>query len=181
MIGPDQIGVPRIGGVVNIAAFIQTENPIENRTLPDASEITNVGISIDGALTAVDELPAQASYSGQVVTIQPSDLSGAQNPEDARTNSDFTATATFGQTNTLTGSVFDQTDGANVATIEADITGNTFSGNVTDNGGNGSTSLDGGFFGQNAEAIAGAGSGVIGGERTSIGLVGTRTDNVPVN
>ena len=185
VIGPDQIGVPNIGGVVSVAAFIQTENPIQNGTLPDAPEITNVGISIDGALTAVDELPAQASYSGQAVFIQPSDLSGVQNSEDARAINDFTATATFGQTNALTGSILENSDGPGEptieATIEATITGNTFSGNITGNDGTGFTSLDGGFFGQNAEAIAAAGVGESDGENFSVGLVGTRTDNVPVN
>jgi hypothetical protein len=167
--------------VVNSAILIQTENPIENRTLPGADEIENIAISIDGALTPIADLPAQATYSGGFVVVSSSSVAGASQPEGAGTNGTFNATATFGQTNELTGNLFDGNDNANVATIQADITGNTFNGTITDNEGAGTTSLDGGFFGQNAEAIAGAGTGEVEGETISIGIVGTRTDNAPVN
>jgi hypothetical protein len=180
-IGPDQTGLPNLRGVVNSAILIQTENPIENRTLPGADEIENIAISIDGALTPIADLPAQATYSGGFVVVSSSSVAGASQPEGAGTNGTFNATATFGQTNELTGNLFDGNDNANVATIQADITGNTFNGTITDNEGAGTTSLDGGFFGQNAEAIAGAGTGEVEGETISIGLIGTRTDNVPIN
>ena len=163
---------------LNITPFI-TGTDFDNDNEPT---FNSVGFIIEGNLTPVSDLPAQATYSGRasVINLESIQRTTEESPNPFMT-SDFTATATFGQTNTLTGSLTDRTNGANFATIDADITGNTFSGSVTDNAGPGSVSLDGGFFGPNADEIAGAGSGVIDGERTSIGLVGSRTDNVPVN
>ena len=181
-IGPDQTGLPNLSGVVNSAILIQTENPIENRTLPNADEIENIAITIDGALTPVEDLPAQAAYSGGIVVVAADRLAGASQPDDdAISNGSFTAIATFGQTNELSGTLTNDNNPSGFATIQADITGNTFSGTVNDNEGGGSAPLDGGFFGQNAQAIAGAGTGEVNGRNISIGLVGSRTDNAPTN
>lgn len=182
---PDNIEENIFGGEVDTVEVILT--PFVTGTNFDndqAATFNNAGFAIEGNRTAVDELPAQANYSGSITVTTLENIANTTNDPDNENpfdRSNFTATATFGQTNTLAGSVTDVEDGSNVATIQADITGNTFSGSVTDNNGAGSTSLDGGFFGPNAHDIAGSGSGVVDGNRTLLGLIGTRTDNVPVN
>jgi hypothetical protein len=162
----------------------------------DIDSISNFGFlvsqdAVGGAdairVTPVDDLPAQATYSGRFFSISERSIAEAtpefneQNPtgDDFVFEDRFEVTATFGQTNELTGSAF--SDEGQFATIDADITGNTFSGTVTDGDGRGGTSLNGGFFGEDAREILGSGSGTVNGNSVAISIEGTRTDNVPVN
>ena len=169
---------PRAEGVnLHIIPFI-TGTDFDNDNAPT---FNSAGFIIEGNLTEVSDLPSQATYSGRASSISIESI-GRTTEDDPNpyTTSNFTATATFGQTNTLNGSLSDRTNGNDVATINAEITGNTFSGTITDNEGAGSTTLDGGFFGPNADAIAGAGTGNIDGEQIVIGIDGVRTD-IPLN
>ncbi len=163
---------------LNITPFIVGTN-FDSDAEPTLS---NAGFIIEGNLPPTADLPSQANYSGRTAVISLESIADTT-PEDPNpyTSSNFTATATFGQTNTFNGSLTDPINGESVATIKADISGNTFNGTITDNAGEGSISLDGGFFGPNAEEVAGAGSGVLDGDQFSIGLLGSRTDNVPTN
>lgn len=140
---------------------------------------TNVGFLVTGRLTELNSLPASATYSGEFVVAD----TGGSDPEvlNMFSNRPFEATATFGETNTLTGTVNGFiNDNVQQRNINADITGNTFSGTVS-NGSGDAFSLDGGFFGVDAASVVGSGAGVVNGEAVAIGLAGNRTDNVPTN
>ena len=137
--------------------------------------------------TPLDQLPAQANYAGRFLIISEQTIANGT-PDDPNEDLDnidlieqaeFTAVATFGQTNTLEGSVLDE--GNRVGEIDADITGNTFAGTVNEIDGEGSATLNGGFFGVNGQEILGSGSGVINGEQSAIAIEGSRTDNMPTN
>ncbi len=162
----------------------------------DPTRIDNVGFLVGAGAndnndiinTPIDQLPAQATYGGNFYRIsERTATEGSDNlpdnatptAEDLIENDQFTATATFGETNELVGSVI--SNGDRVGEIEADITGNTFVGSVSGLDGEGTATLNGGFFGENGQEILASGSGTIDGQASAVALIGDRTDNVPTN
>ena len=194
------VGILRIteteqGRASRVSGVFLVGNGIDRLEQTDIDSISNFGFVLSqdagGAnairVTPVDDLPAQATYSGRFFSISQNTIVEATQEFDERnpTGDDFIfedrfdATATFGQTNTLEGSVFDE--GNRVAEINADITGNTFAGTVNGLDDESSATLNGGFFGVNGQEILGSGSGVLNGEQSAIAIEGSRTDNVPIN
>ena len=138
------------------------------------SLVTDIAVATDGDLTPVANLPASAEYRGSYMAAT---LTSVNDAGDAAGSVDsggaFSATATFGATNTITGTLNDGT--ADIGAISGTITDNRFSATVNgQNGVTGSGTLAGGFYGPGAEEIAGSGSGQFQGEDTVIAVIGQK-------
>ena len=133
--------------------------------------VSDVGAAIIGDLTPEQNLPAFATYRGQwngaVV-----DGTSVQNTGATRVGS-FSATADFGPRQKVNGT-FRDIDGLTAARLDADITGNQFSGSFSDQTSNTVGDIKGGFFGPNAEEIAGVGAVSDDDDKIAISFIGSR-------
>ena len=133
--------------------------------------VTDVGAAIIGDLTPEQNLPASANYRGQWNGAVAEGTS-VQNTGATRVGS-FSATADFGPRQKVNGT-FRDTDGLIAARLDADITGNQFSGSFSDQTSNTVGDIKGGFFGPNAEEIAGVGAVSEDDDKIAISFIGSR-------
>ena len=153
----------RSGRHVDTGFYVQGSN-----LFTPTERVSNVGAIIDGNLTPVQNLPAVAVYRGTwngaiIENNQVSAIGGGGN---------FTATADFGPRQEVTGTL---RDGASTLfNIDADINGNEFSGTLNSSTNQPVLPVQGGFFGPNAEEIAGAAAGSINGAQVGVSFIGNR-------
>lgn len=154
----------RAGRHVDTAFYFKGTNLLRSN-----ERISQVGAILDGDLTPTANLPAIANYRGtwNAAAAAPGAVGFGE-------VGNFTATADFGPRQKVTGN-FRDTRGQNVAALDAKINGNEFSGEFSDPSGAGETiDINGGFFGPNAEEIAGAGAVVDGSDKIAVSFIGSR-------
>lgn len=140
-----------------------------NLTNSRTARATSVGATVTGTLTPVQNLPSVAVYSGN----WNSGLTQNGRPIGAGEIGRFSATANFGQRKEVTGTFRDNT-GQTIIRMDADIKGNQFEGKFKDTSNRNISDVEGGFFGPNAEEIAGASSVTQAGEGIAISFIGTK-------
>jgi len=85
----------------------------------------------------------------------------------------FSATADFGARQEVTGTLRNNT-GQTAARLNGDIEGNQFTGTLSDTTSSRLGDVNGGFYGPNAEEIAGAGAFEDGQDKLAISFIGSR-------
>lgn len=159
---------------ISSGSFVDTSLFVKGSDLTNpagSGRVTDVGAAINGTLTPVENLPSVAFYRGEwnaVATDGPT--AGAVGLGQI---GNFSATADFGSRQDVSGTFRDDS-GQTVLRLDADITGNEFAGTFSDTSNNEVSSVNGGFFGPNAEEIAGVSAARDGDDAIAVGFIGSR-------